>query len=114
MRPQNLSHIGSPNSKKKTLGCLVLNDGCSGIRANTPDRIEGPEECVPLRAPPSDALESPADPNEQRRQRAAAAVRTMHPPALPARISARITQKTSAIIAMVPIATTTTLQNLIL
>ena len=47
--------------------------------------------------PPLDAPESPQEPDEQGRQRAAAAVRTMHPPAFLARISAPITQKTSAI-----------------
>ena len=40
--------------------------------------------------PPLDALESPPEPNEQGKQRAAAAVRTMPPPNFLARISAQV------------------------
>ena len=57
--------------------------------------MDYPEEHV---HPSLDAPESPQEPDEQGRQRAAAAVRTMHPPAFLATISAPITQKTSAII----------------
>ena len=71
--------------KKKTLCCLVFNDRGTGIHANTQDSMEDPEEHAP---PPLDALESPAGPDEQGRQRAAAAVRTVHPPNFLARISA--------------------------
>ena len=48
------------------------------------ERLKDPEEHAP---PPLDAHKSPPEPDEQGRQRAAA-VRTMHPPALLARISA--------------------------
>ena len=47
--------------------------------------MEDPEEHAP---PPLDAPESPPEPDEQGRHRAAAAVRTMHPPNFLARISA--------------------------
>ena len=80
---------------EKTLCCLVCNDGCTGIRANTQDSMEEPEDHAP---PPLAAPESPPEPDEYGSRRAAAEVRTMHPPAFLARISAPITQKTSAII----------------
>ena len=73
---------------------MVFNDGRTGIPTNTQDSMDDPEEHVPR---PLDAPECPPEPDEQGRQRAAAAVRTMHPPAFLARISAPITQKTSAI-----------------
>ena len=44
--------------------------------------MEDPEEHAP---PPLDAPKSPPEPDEQGRQRAADAVRTMHPPAYLAR-----------------------------
>ena len=66
--------------EKKTLCCLVFNDGCTGIQANTQDRMEDPEEHEP---PHSDALESPREPDEQGGQRTA----VMHPPDFLARIS---------------------------
>ena len=56
---------------KETLCCLVFIDGCTGIRANTLDSMEDPEERVP---PPLYAPESPPESDEQGRQRAAAAV----------------------------------------
>ena len=40
--------------KQKTICCLELNDGCTGIRANTPDSMQDPEEHSP---PPVDAPE---------------------------------------------------------
>ena len=82
-------------SQKKPLCSLVFNDGFTGIRASTQDSMEDLEDHTP---PPSDALESPPEPDGNGRQRVAAAVQTMHPPAFLARLSAPITQKTSAII----------------
>ena len=67
-----------------------------------PERMEEQND---LSLPPLDASESPQDAPETDppaapvgRQRAAAAVPTMHPPNFLARFSAQITQKTSAII----------------
>ena len=77
---------------------MIFNDGCSGIRANTPESMEDPERHASL---PSEAPERSPEPVEEGRQRAAAAVRTRHPPApsFLARISASLTQeKTSDII----------------
>ena len=54
--------------------------------------MEDPEEHA---RPRLDGPESPLEPDEQGRHRAAAEVRTMHPPAFLARISAPITQKIS-------------------
>ena len=66
--------------EKKKVFCLVFNDGCTGIQANTQDSMEDPEEHAP---PPLDALESPPEPDDRRGQRAA----VMHPPDFLARIS---------------------------
>ena len=71
--------------KKKTLCCLVFNDRCTGMQANTQDSMQVPEEHAPS---PLDAQESSPEPDEQGRQRAAAAVRTMLPPNFLGRISA--------------------------
>ena len=54
-----------------------------------------------MHLPPSDAPKSPPELDQQGRQRAAAAVRTMDPSAFLAKISAPITQKTSDIISNV-------------
>ena len=81
--------------KQKTICGLELNGGCTGIRANTPDSKQDPEEHSP---PPLDAPESPLGPDDQGRQGAVAAVRPMNPSAFLARISATVTQNTSAII----------------
>ena len=77
------------------LCCLFFIDGFTGIRANTLDSMEHPEEHAPS---PLDTPESPPIPGEQGMQRAAAAVQTMNPLLFLARISAPITQKTSSII----------------
>ena len=83
-------------AKHKTLCCLIFNDGCAGIRANTPESMEDPERHA---SPPSEAPERSPEPVEEGRQRAAAAVQTMHPPSFLAKMSASLTQeKTSNII----------------
>ena len=60
-------------AEHKTLCCLIFNDGCAGIRANTPESMEDPERHA---SPPSEAPERSPEPVEEGRQRAAAAVRS--------------------------------------
>ena len=48
--------------EKKTLCCLVFDDGCTGIQADTQDSMEDPEEHAP---PPLDALEKLRERDEQ-------------------------------------------------
>lgn len=57
--------------------------------------MEDPCEHAPS---PLDDLESPPEPDGQGRQRAAAAVRQMHPPAFLEKFSRPLTQKTSELI----------------
>ena len=85
---------------EKTMCCISLNDPCTGTRAFTPDSVDDPGvDPEQHEHPPLDAPESLPEPDEQGRQRATAAVRTMHPPAFLARISDPIsTQNTSAFI----------------
>ena len=78
---------------------LNFKHGYTGTHADTPDSMDDPDSMAPD-SPPEQLVppDSPPDYEEQGRHRAVAAVRTMDPSALLAKISAPITQKTSEII----------------
>ena len=76
------------------LYCMNFKHGYTRTRADTPDSMNDPDSMVPD-SPPEQSVppDNPPDYEEQGRHRAVAAVRTMDPSALLAKISAPITHK---------------------
>ena len=81
------------------LYCLNFKYGYTGTRADTPDSMDDPDSMAPD-SPPEQLVQPDSLPDyeDQGRHRAVAAVRTMDPSALLAKISAPVTHRTSEII----------------